>query len=256
MNKGVICRLIMSTTIDVHIGDEVEIISLTDPGKFSAGIVYKIFDPESNRPTVLLRNSEKGRVVGIKNSDKMIKDGIMNEDHHNENKETFSDETMRHEVIPQTVQSFLNSDGGNLYVGVKDSGPIDERLTGLDYDFKHIDGYKHLSNDKLCDKLTLKIMDALNKYLISDTKIGPLVTIKYPYVRDIQIAHIRVKRSQKPWFFQHLGRSGKQVEFDLSLNDKHIKRKLDDFYIRDGAMKRLLTTNQEFYKYYIDHFKI
>ena len=246
----------MASIIDVHVGDEVEIVSLMDSSKFSVGIVYKIFDPMSNRPTVLLRNSDKGRVIEIKNSDKIIIDGIMNEDHHNENKKLFSETVMRHKVIPQTVQSFLNSDGGNLYIGVQDSGSISDRLIGLDYDFKNIDGYEHMSNDELCDKLKLKIMDTLNTRLVSNTKLGPLITIKYPYVKGTQIIHMRIKKSPKPWFFQHLGKHGKPIEFILSSNDKNIKRKLDDFYIRDGAMKKLLTTHQEFYKYCVDHFKI
>ena len=163
---------------------------------------------------------------------------------------------MRKQVIPQTIQSFLNSDGGHLYIGVRDVGTLKERLMGLDYDFSQISGHKDMTNDKLCDELGRRIMDALERHLTSVTLLGPLVEIRFVGINDVQIAEINIMKSPKPWFFCHKSKNNKQQSFELWLNKKRVgERVLDDFYIRRGGSKKLLATHNEFYNYTVEHFK-
>ncbi len=247
----------MSSKLNVNVGDYVEIILLSDPRKTSTGRVSHILvDPTSNKITVLLDNGDKGRVIQIMNSEKIIEERIMYEDQYTENKANFSEKVMSTMVIPKTVQSFLNSDGGYLYIGVGDTGTLTERLIGLDYDFSHITDHKNKSNYTLCDELERKIMDALDKYLDSDTALGSLVNIRFVYVLEVQIIEIKIKSSTKPWFFRNLNKANKPLKFVISSNDteKH-ERVLDDFYIRQGGSKKMLSTHREFYTYVLDHFK-
>ena len=186
---------------DVHVGDEVEITLSSNPTKRSEGVVARVF-PDSGRDkiTVLLKNGDKGHLISVKNSEEMVKKRIMRENQHAENKECFYEDVMRGEVIPQTVQSFLNSEGGYLYVGVRDTGTLKERLVGLGRDFEQISGHEDMANDKLCDMLERKMMAALDKRLESDTALGPLVEIRFVHVSNTQIAEIKITRSTKPWF--------------------------------------------------------
>ncbi len=246
----------MANHIKVHVGDQVEISLVSNPGKTSNGIVFKVLTTKDSYPkTVILRNGDKGVVHRIINSTDIIKERIMNEGQHTENKENFGEKVMQSEVIPQTIQSFLNSDGGHLYIGVKDSGEINERLIGLEYDFRWIDGYENMDNDKLCDKLGMRIMAALNKYLTSTENIGDLVRIQFIEIEETQIAEIAVDRSPQPWFFQPLSRNKKPKKFDLFYDGQKIQElALDYFYIRVGGAKSLIETHKEFYEYARDHF--
>ena len=246
-----------SPVFNVHVGDHVEIMLSTNPRKRTSGTVAYIFPDSSNDEiTVLLKNGDKGLVFNIINSEEMRKERIMGEDQHTENKENFFESNMSNLEIPQTVQSFLNSEGGYLYIGVRDTGTSRERLVGLDPDFEQISNHKLLTNDKLCDELERKIMNALDKYLESDTALGPLVEIKFVRVSGTQIVEIDVLPSPKPWFYRHLARSNKPKSFELWFSgEKEGERVLDDFYIRRGGSKKRLPTHKEFYTYVMDHFK-
>lgn len=247
----------MNPVSNVHVGDHVEITLLSDPSRVVSGIVARIFpDSDSARITVLLKNGDRGRVIQVLNSDELVKDRIMREDQYTENKENFSEDVMRNKVIPQTVQSFLNAEGGRVYVGVQDTGTLKERLVGLYDDFSQIPNHKNMTNDKLCDELERRIMESLNRHLSSVVSLGPLVDIKFISVLGTQIAEINVLQSPKPWFYRHLSRNNKPQVFEIRADGKTVtKRILDDFYIRQGGRKKLLSTQEEFYTYAIHHFK-
>ena len=205
--------------------------------------------------TVVLTNGDKGDVTRVIDSPNMIPKRIMAEGQHTENKEKFGEDIMREKVIPQAVQSFFNSEGGHLYIGVKDTGNLGERLVGLDDDFGQIEGSENMTNDKLCDELEKRILDALEKHLSSDAAIGQLVKIKFVIVEGVQIAEILVKPSPKPWFFRHLTKGNKLKKFDLYFDNKKLEaRTLDDFYIRRGNSKKPLDTHEHFYRYAVERF--
>ncbi len=78
-------------------------------------------------------------------------------------------------IIAKTIASFLNSDGGNLIIGVrekKDKGSVE--LIGVEEEFKklkdkHKDGYKRMIIDEIIKPFfPSKISDHLNKYIFID----------------------------------------------------------------------------------------
>ncbi len=250
-DKGEQMRQTVSCHKDVHVGDRVDIALLSDPACFSSGIVHMVLsNPDSDKTVVILKDGKKGRVVSVTDSESVIRERIMREDQYAENKEKFSEKIMRGKVIPMTVQSFLNSEGGHLYIGVKDTGTLVERLVGLEFDFEQIEDHQNMTNDKLCDKLEQKIMDSLDDNLESDVPLGPLVAIRFIRVNGVQVAEINIKRSSKPWFFLNKTKGNKPKTFDLFFNNEKVdQRTLDDFYIRLGGGKKRLSTHAEFYKY-------
>ena len=109
---------------NVHIDDYVEIMLFLKPTDLFEGEVFKVLSKNKKDPSEILTNGDKDRVIQIINSEDMIKKKIMSEDQYTENKEIFSEDVMQHEVIPKTIQSFLNSEGDYLYIGIKDTGEL------------------------------------------------------------------------------------------------------------------------------------
>ena len=240
--------------MSIHVGDYVRIRVWSNPAQNSEGSVYKIVKMD-NPPIVILRNGQKGEVIQIINSEDKIKERIMSEGQYVENKENFGNNIMCTNVIPHTVQSFLNSEGGYLYIGIRDTGNLNERLVGLDYDFKLIKGDRELPRDKLCDMLERRILSSLDKYLESEASLGPLVQIRFVYVCSVQLIEVNIKKSPKPWFYRNITKSNKLKQFELHWNNKMLREQIiDDFYIREGGGKKLLQTHKEFYTYAKDRF--
>lgn len=245
----------------VHKGDHVE-ITLADPKKHSEGKIIKILkNTDPNNVQVILENGDLGTVMRIINSEEDIKERIMHENQYTENKEGFVEDVMRNNVIPKTVQSFLNSVGGYLYIGIRDQGSLKERCVGLKHDFdvmrKNIKmTHDEMTDDKLCDKLELDIMYTLNKHLRSDVDIGPLVKINFVIICNAQIVEIVIKQSPSPWFYKHITKKGKSKQYEIHYENEPItKRILDDFYIRRGNGKVLLQTHHEVHDYIKSHYR-
>ena len=237
---------------DVSIGDYVEVRVGT--GETSKGTVCDLLT-QGERPRVRLVNGDAGHVARIINSEDVILQRIMTENQYTENKEIFGEDVMRNKVIPQAVQAFLNSEGGYLYIGVKDMGEPDDRLVGLSHDFEMIHSEER-SNDHLGDLLKMEIIDSLDKHLSSEASIGSLVDIEIVRVRGTQIVEIKIRRSPEPWFYRHVAKSGKPLQFELHARGKRIQQRiLDDFYIRHGNKKKMLQTQEEFYTYVKTHFR-
>ena len=181
---------------DVCLGDYVKIECWDGSGRKEVGTVCHILSHKDS--LVRLASGDTGHVQGIIISEKNIIERIMYENQYTENKKNFSPNIMREQVIPKTVQSFLNSQGGYLYIGVQDVGDLNERLVGLDYDFSMIKDSANLPNDKLCDNLARNIMATLDKYLESDASLGPLVQVGFIRVCGVQIVEIRICKSPEP----------------------------------------------------------
>ena len=250
---------------DIHEGDRVKICHINNPKEYSIGEIHKILQNTSEEKIVILRDGTKGDVVNVINSKELIEKRIMHEDQYTENKANFCKENMFDESIPKAVQSFLNSDGGYLYIGVSDSGTLQERLTGLDSDFDAIQKSNKLKTDaiqksdklktdELCDKLERRIMDSLNKYLTSVIPIGKLLTFDFIDIQNVRILEIKIKKSSKPWFYRNLAKGNKPLEF-VALNKNGEKRCVEDFYIRNVGGKKLIPLNSDVYIYSQTRFK-
>lgn len=242
----------------VNLGDRVRIAMNRNPSVLIEGNVAHVTSGKSQDAVlVVLKDGHSGVVIALlDDSDETVKRRIMSEDQHTENKEVFGEPVMCNEVIPKTVQSFLNSDGGYLYIGIRDIGSLQECLVGIHTDFELIKkGWKVDGVEKMCDRLELRIRSSLAKYLASDVQLDPLIDIKFPEIEGVQIVEISISRSERPWFYKNLNRKGNEVQFQLSYgkNDCGL-RVLDDFYIRAGNRKKRLDTLREFYQYSRDRF--
>ena len=243
----------LEETSGVCLGDYVKISILPDPSQHVEGTVCCILSHKDS--LVRLVSGDTGYVQDVFRSEEVAKKRIMFENQYTENKKNFSPDVMHDEVIPKTVQSFLNSQGGYLYIGVQDDGDLNERLVGLDYDFSMINDSANLPNDKLCDILERKIMATLDKYLESDASLGPLVQVGFIRVCGVQIAEIRIRKSPEPWFYKNLAKSCRPKVFEHKSRDGTMtQRRVDDFYIRFGGSKKLLETHSQVCQYIRNNF--
>jgi len=245
----------MASQPNVKKGDYVEISLGRNPSKHSKGHVFRIKHLDTGDTHVVLANGNSGIVIRVINSPKIIEERIMSEDQHSENKEKFGEDVMKTEVIPKTVQSFLNSEGGYLYVGVRDAGSLKERLAGLSYDFEKL-GIKSDSDweEKSCDVLAKRVTDALARHLYSSKNIGSLIDIDFPIICNVRIMQIKIEPSPTPWFYKHITKNNKIKKFRVTFGDSTHDRYLDDFYIRQGNGKKRLDTIEEFYNYSVGRF--
>ena len=252
-----------TTLSKVHVGMNVIIKLLSNPAETSEGVITRIVsrDDEPKGIIVILENGKKGNISKINNSDEIIKKRICNENQFTENKETFAELPMKQKVIPQTIQSFLNSEGGYLYIGIKDTGTLEERLVGLTTDRKIIEdsrrakdwlegeGRDKLPDDKFEDFLEMELMDALDKYLACEISIAQIVFPNFRLINDTKILEIHMVKSKHPIFFRNLSRNGEK-KFDIKYNNESAgQRYLDDFYVRRGGSKKLIDKSQDIYEY-------
>ena len=115
-------------------------------------------------------------------------------------------------VIAKTIAAFMNSEGGNLFIGVDDN----QNILGLAYDIstltkKNIDGFE------------LHLVEVIKKFigagLISHIKIS------FPIVDDIQICRIKISKNSKPVFIKYEER--------------------EDFFVRTGCSSQPLSREEQ-----------
>jgi hypothetical protein len=110
-------------------------------------------------------------------------------------------------VIGKTIAAFMNSEGGNLFIGVDDN----QNMLGL------ADDISTLSKPNI-DGFELHLVELIKKYigagLISHIKIS------FPAIEDTQICRIKVSKSGKPVFTQYEGK--------------------EDFFVRSGCSSQPL----------------
>jgi len=243
---------------NIRIGMTVRIKIVNDASE-SEGQVFKVFskndDPDGI--LVLLEGGRIGNVIKIINSPEIIKKRILSETQNSENKSNFYQPVMQNEVIPKTIQSFLNADGGYLYIGVKDDAPPEEKIIGLDEDRKTLEErYGKLSDDKFSDKFRSDVEKTLDKFLASDASFGSLLDFDFPVIDGKMLLQIDVKRSPAPVFYKCLNRNNKETVFEICLNGNEVtRRRLDEFHYRDGSRKRHCETFEEYHEYHNQHFQ-
>lgn len=135
-------------------------------------------------------------------------------------------------IIAKSIVSFLNSEGGNLLIGVEEKKDSKERyeIIGINDDIlkvkdSSLDGYKRMIIDEIIRQyFPSKIYNHLNDY----------IHIDFAEIETKIVCHIKIKRSEQRVF--------------LKLNDKEI------FMIRIDSENRPLE-GEKLVDYCIKHFK-
>ena len=255
----------MSYFIDVsklsEIKKEMDAEILNRFGKKCFGKIHKIKSKSDDLKgiIVLLKTGDEGHLLSIQNSRDHIRERIMSESHKSDNKEGFFEQIMHDEEIPQTVQSFLNADGGYIYLGIRDDAKTEkEKYVGLDTEKKILEEQQiksrklelgqELSQGKFEDKYQSEIEDALEKFLDFDFELGKYVIPIFHSFYDKRILELVIKSAPTPVFYCIGGKKKKQRKYDVFLGgEKLTSRRLDVFYVRDGSSKKQIETFVEFY---------
>lgn len=123
-------------------------------------------------------------------------------------------------IIAKVICSFLNSNGGTLFIGVKDDGTVQ----GLDYDYSLFESGQR-------DKVLLELDDLISRYFGSGRK--PLIEGVIQEVNGKEILVVEVAASEKPVF----------------LNNQFNGVTSKEFYIRMHASTRILIDVEEIVEY-------
>lgn len=126
-------------------------------------------------------------------------------------------------IIAKVICSFLNSNGGTLFIGVKDDGTVQ----GLDYDYSLFESGQR-------DKVLLELDDLISRYFGSGRK--PLIEGVIQEVNGKEILVVEVAASEKPVF----------------LNNQFNGVTSKEFYIRMHASTRVLTDVEEIVDYIVN----
>ena len=126
-------------------------------------------------------------------------------------------------IIARVICSFLNSNGGTIFIGVKDDGIIQ----GLDFDYSLFEfGQK--------DKVLLELDSLISHYFGTSKK--PLISGFIESIDGIDVLIIEVAQSNKPVFLNHQfeGKSEKQ------------------FFVRMNASTRMISDVEEIVDYIVN----
>lgn len=249
---------------DISVGMSVT-IRVLNKNKLSTGKVYEVISKANDLEgiIVLITTGLYGHILSVhdeKNKINEIKERILkNESHTSENKESFYEPIMREHVIPATVQSFLNADGGYLYIGIFDGGSTSsEKFRGLGEDKEYVTQKlvksgklqpgETLSDSAFSDIFQSDIEKTLDKHLISDNSLGPLIDYGFVTIDGVTILEMVIKNSPNPVF------SKNTETFELYQHGKTVGKTItrDIFYFRDGSRKKPIETFQDFFKYLKD----
>jgi hypothetical protein len=236
-------------------------IKVLDKNTIISGKVHKIYSKTDDPDGIIILSTSGvfGHVLSVDNFVDEVRARILkNEAHVSENKECFYEPIMRTHVIPATIQSFLNADGGYLYIGIYDAGTTpSEKFLGLDEDREYVrkkfvnmgklQPSDTLSDNDFFDEFQSDIEKTLDKYLIADNPLGPLIDYSFPVIDNVAILQIQILPSPNPVF------DNKPQEYQLYQNGQKVgTRTLDNFYYRDGSRKKPVENFQKFFKYLKD----
>ncbi len=115
-------------------------------------------------------------------------------------------------VITKTIAAFMNSEGGNLFIGVDDN----LNMLGL------ADDISTLAKSNI-DGFELHLIEIIKKFI----GVGTMSHIKitFPVVEDAQICRVKVSKSSRPIFTQFEGK--------------------EDFFVRSGCSSQPLTREDQ-----------
>jgi hypothetical protein len=259
MEKFIMSLIDITKLSEIHEDMNAEILNHVE--KKCIGKIHKIKSnsDDPNGIVVLLKTGDEGHLISIKNSSEHIRERILSESHISDNKEGFLEQIMHDVEIPQTVQSFLNADGGYVYLGIRDDAKTEtEKYVGLETEkkileenlvkSKKLEEGQELSQGKFEDKYQSAIEDALQQFL--DFELGKYVFYTYYSFFDKRILEIFIKSAPSPVFYKMGGVKNKQRKYDIFLGGKRLtSRKLDIFYVRNGSSKKQIETLEDFYQF-------
>ena len=246
---------------DIRNGLECEI--LLEDGNKSIGIIDHIRskNDDDNGLYVILENGDSGNIIQILNSIHAAKKRILSESHTSENKLNYYEPVMQEEQIPHTVQAFLNSEGGYLYIGVRDDAKTESgKFVGLSNEKKileeelikdkELESGEELAWGKFEDLYVTAIEKKLSTILACEKYLGDLIRYEMKLINEVYILEINIKSCQSPVFYKHLNKNNNNKQFDIYFkNERVTSREFDDFYYRNGSSKLPIKTFEEFYKH-------
>lgn len=225
---------------------------------FPEGKINSILSANTDNPNgvkVELENGAIGHLQQISdagNNLKIIKKRLIDRENQIvERKSTFAFDVEKNEknedlktVLAIAVASFMNTNGGFVYVGVKDDGtPI-----GLDYDYSLM--HTRSNSDGFEDLLK----QFFNKTLTENISQQECLTFNFPIIDNKEICEIHVKPSRKPIFIKSkIGTISFQGKSEL-LSQAKKQREFEDFYIRRGNSHYLIEKFSEFFDYVLSRF--
>lgn len=115
-------------------------------------------------------------------------------------------------MIAKTIAAFLNSEGGNLFIGVDDN----TNALGLTDDIETL-------SKKNLDGFELHLIEVIKKFIGGG--LSSHIKISFPKYDDSEICRIQVAKSGRPVFVSYEGR--------------------DDFFVRDGCSSQPLTREEQ-----------
>lgn len=115
-------------------------------------------------------------------------------------------------VIAKTIAAFLNSEGGDLFIGIDD----EQNALGLTDDIETL-------SKKNLDGFELHLVEIIKKYIGGGYSTHIKVT--FPIYDDVQICRIRVAKSSKPVFVTFEGK--------------------EDFFVRSGCSSQPLSREDQ-----------
>ncbi len=115
-------------------------------------------------------------------------------------------------VIAKTIAGFLNSQGGNLFIGIDDN----QNALGLDNDIQSL-------SKKNIDGFELHLVEVIKKFIGGGYSTH--IKITFPVYDDIQICRVRVAKSSSPVFTIFEGK--------------------EDFYVRSGCSSQPLSREEQ-----------
>ena len=115
-------------------------------------------------------------------------------------------------MIAKTIAAFLNSEGGDLLIGVDDN----QNALGLEKDFETL-------SKKNIDGFGLRLVEVIKKYIGGG--YSSHIKITFPDYDETKICQVKVARSGKPVFTTFEGR--------------------EDFFIRSGCSSQPLSREDQ-----------
>ena len=95
-------------------------------------------------------------------------------------------------VIAKTLAAFLNSEGGNLFIGIDDN----QNALGLGNDIETL-------SNKSIDGFELQLIEVIKEYIGSE--FNSYIKIAFPAYSDTKICQVKVSKSSKPVFTKNEG---------------------------------------------------
>ena len=230
-------------------GMHVSISTKKDDERFLInGVVKEILTPSTIKFLehgihVLISDGTRGYVKKIirELDEQVLKQMIqVGEDSHLEFKETFKVDVitkkelkcLRDEVVRE-IAAFMNTDGGTLIIGVKDS----QHIVGLDLDYKFI----NLDRENQAKKI--KLIEEIRDYVrqkLQDETLETKYNVSVIRVDEKDLCVIEVISSQIPAFVDQ------KIFYTKCNQNKQISGMRQNFFIRTGPQVQCLDARKSF----------